>query len=144
MATTHSCIAALITSQLEAAAFQEEESSMERGRRAQLEAWSLKRLLANAVARLRRQPVRDEAAELQAAVIRLAELSPHLLIDVGINPETGAIAGEDEALVLRRPQRVVDPIAAAVPAPAAPPRRAVRRQPQVRIHRDRAAAAATA
>lgn len=144
MAATHSCIAALITSQLEAAAFQEEESSMERGRRAQLEAWSLKRLLANAVARLRRQPVRDEAAELQAAVIRLAELSPHLLIDVGINPETGAIAGEDEALVLRRPQRVVEPIAAAVPAPAAPPRRAVRRQQQVRIHRDRAAAAATA
>lgn len=130
MSTTHSCVAQLFTSQFLPAEHHDEESSMERGRRAQIEAWSLKRLAMNLVRRMRGGAVHDEQAELEAAVRRLSELSPHLLIDVGVDPETGAILDDAEDYVVRRsllraqaPQSMVEP----APEPA-------RKPAQLRLH----------
>ena len=58
MSTTHSCVAELFTSQFLPVEHHDEESSMERGRRAQIEAWSLKRLATNLVRRMRGMPAR--------------------------------------------------------------------------------------
>jgi uncharacterized protein YjiS (DUF1127 family) len=129
MSTTHSCIAQLFTSQLTPAEHHEEESSMDRGRRAQLEAWSLRRLASNLVRRLRGVPVRDEQAELELAVRRLSELSPHLLLDLGIDPETGEMLDEAESHVLRRPVR-----SSATEPVMAPPAEPVRKPARLRLH----------
>jgi uncharacterized protein YjiS (DUF1127 family) len=122
MTMTHSAIAQIFTNRLAPAEFHEEESSVERGHRAEMEAWSLTRL-AGRLMRWRRAP--DPQADLQATVRRLSELSPHLLIDVGINPATGEIAEDGVALVSPRPIRSVEqlPELVAMPTPAARPSR---------------------
>ncbi len=89
MTMTHSAIAQIFTHRLEMTEFHEEESSVERGRRAEMEAFSLTRLAARLL-RWQRAPA-DPQVELQAAVKRLSELSPHLLIDVGIDPATDLV-----------------------------------------------------
>ena len=117
MIMSHSAIAQFFTNRLEPAEFHEEESSVERGRRAEMEAYSLARL-AGRLLQWRRAPAAvTPEAELQAAVARLSELSPHLLIDVGIDPVTGEIAGEGVVLVAARPIRSVElaPEAVALP-----------------------------
>ncbi len=137
MSTTHSCVAELFTSQFLPVEHHDEESSMERGRRAQIEAWSLKRLATNLVRRMRGMPARDEQAELEAAVRRLSELSPHLLVDVGVDLETGTVLNDTEGHVVRRsqlraqaPQSVVEPVQDPVQDPA---RRAARLRLHIRI-----------
>ena len=117
MTMTHSAIAQIFTHRLEMTEFHEEESSVERGRRAELEAFSLTRLAARLL-RWQRAPA-DPQVELQAAVKRLSELSPHLLIDVGIDPATGEIAEDGQALVLARPVHQAAPVSQPVATPEA-------------------------
>lgn len=133
MSMTHSCVAQIFTARLEPAEHHEEESSMEIGHRAQMEAWSLKRLASRLLGRMTGKVHRSEAAELEAAVVRLAELSPHLLVDVGIDPETGLVAEEDRVLKLPRPVRAEEPAPVALPEPAVQPRRAARPRVQIPV-----------
>lgn len=136
MTMTHSAIAEIFTSRLEPLEHPEEESSVERGRRAEMEAWSLTRLAARLVQRWHRAPVQqDPQTQLQAAVRRLSELSPHLLIDVGIDPQTGLIAEDGVALVSARPIRRVEPEPAPilVAAPQARSSRPSRLRLQIRV-----------
>lgn len=118
MSTTHTCIAEIFTRQLSPVEHQDAESSVERGHRAEAEAWSLRRLATRLARRLLGHPQRDAMAELDAAVQRLAELSPHLLVDVGIDPETGVMIDETAGIVVKRPVRVAQP---EQPAPVAVP-----------------------
>lgn len=141
MSTTHSCIAQLFTSQLMPGEHHDEESSIDRGRRAQLEAWSLRRLASNLVRRLRGVPVRDEQAELEAAVQRLAALSPHLLIDVGFNPETGEVLNDADGYVAWRPVRVAEPERLDAVTASAPVRKPTRLRLHIRVLPDTGAAA---
>ena len=115
MTMTHSAIAQIFTHRLEMTEFHEEESSVERGRRAEMEAFSLTRLAARLL-RWQRAPA-DPQGELPAAVKRLSELSPHLLIDVGIDPATGEIAEDGQALVLARPVHQAAPVPQEAVAP---------------------------
>lgn len=131
MSTTHSCIAHFVTSHLEPAAHCEEESSVERGHRAEIAAWSLTRLASNLIRRLRGETVGDEGAAYEVAVMRLSELSPHLLIDVGIDPATGHVAEDGVTLVLPRPVRVEEP--AVLPAEATPSRPASWRRLRINV-----------
>ena len=135
MIMSHSAIAQLFTNRLEPAEFHEEESSVERGRRAEMEAFSLVRLAGRLLPWRRHPAAMDPQAELQAAVKRLSELSPHLLIDVGIDPATGEIAGEGVALVSARPIRSAEPApeALALPNPTAPASRPSRLRLQIKI-----------
>ena len=80
-----------------------------------MEAFSLTRLAARLL-RWQRAPA-DPQVELQAAVKRLSELSPHLLIDVGIDPATGEIAEDGQALVLARPVHKAAPVPQEADAP---------------------------
>ncbi len=131
MSTTHSCIAQIFTAQFEPTTHQDEESSIERGRRAQLEAWSLKRLATRLVRRMRGEP--DGQAALDAAIMRLADLSPHLLVDVGVDPLTGLVAEEGVVLTTARPMRAQEPAPEIQTAPMAAPRRAVPRRLQIHV-----------
>lgn len=135
MTMTHSAIAQIFTNRLGPAEFQQEESSVERGRRAEMEAFSLARM-AGRLLRWRRAPAAmDPQVELQAAVKRLSELSPHLLIDVGIDPATGEIAEEGVALVAARPIRSAElvPEAVAMPNPTARASRPSRLRLQIKV-----------
>jgi hypothetical protein len=133
MSMTHGTIAALFTSRLEPARFVEEENSVDRGHRIEMEAWSLSRMAARLVRWPRMTAKADPEAELQAAVKRLAELSPHLLIDVGIDPETGAVAEEGVALVAARPIRTVAPLPVPVEMPGVVAARPSRLRLQIRV-----------
>jgi drug/metabolite transporter, DME family len=128
MSMTHSCVAQMFTDRFQPAQHHDEESSVEIGRRAEIEAWSLKRVVGRLVRRMRAAP--DAQVELDAAVRRLAELSPHLLIDVGVDPETGRIAEEGKVLVLARPVQVAEE-AAPVALPKVQP--VVARAPRLRL-----------
>ncbi|MDP3194637.1 hypothetical protein [Tabrizicola sp.] len=135
MTMTHSAIAQIFTHRLEPAEFHEEESSVERGRRAEMEAFSLTRL-AGRMLRWRWAPAAmDPQVELQAAVKRLSELSPHLLIDVGIDPATGEVAEDGVALISSRPIRSVDleREAVALPTPAVRADRLSRLRLQIKV-----------
>lgn len=138
MSMTHGCVAQLFTDRFQPAVHLDAESSMERGRRAQIEAWSLKRLVGRLILRLRGQVKRDDAAELAAAVKRLSELSPHLLMDVGIDPATGQVADENVVLTLPRPVRAEVPAPVVQAAPVARPRRAPRLLLDIRVPVDTA------
>lgn len=139
MSMTHAAIAQIFTHRLEPAELREEESSVERGRRAEMEAWSLSRLAGRLLwwhrAHAQMDPQAELQAELQAAVRRLSELSPHLLIDVGIDPATGEIAEDGVALVAARPIRSAEvaqePVT--VPAPIARASRPSRLRLQIKV-----------
>lgn len=135
MSMTHAAIAQIFTHRLEPAELREEESSVERGRRAEMEAWSLSRLAGRLLWWHRAHAQMDPQAELQAAVRRLSELSPHLLIDVGIDPATGEIAEDGVALVAARPIRSAEvaqePVT--VPAPIARASRPSRLRLQIKV-----------
>lgn len=133
MSMTHFCIAHLFTSRLSMAETQETESSAERGQRALEEAWSLKRLGAALYHRLRGETVRDPAAELDAAVLRLAQLSPHLLVDVGLDPETGVALGQGEDSRVWRPVRAAAPEPMVAPDTPSPVRKPTRLRLHVRV-----------
>lgn len=132
MSTTHSCVAEIFTQRLSPVEEHGEESAAERGRRALEESWSLRRLAARLFRRLRGQSVQDPSAELEAAVMRLSELSPHLLVDVGIDPETGAMLAEG-AMPVRRPVRVAAPLPLVEPEAAAPVRKPARLRLHIRV-----------
>lgn len=135
MIMSHSAIAQLFTNRLAPAEYHDEENSVERGRRAEMEAFSLARLAGRLLHWRRAATAMDPQAELQAAVKRLSELSPHLLIDVGIDPATGEIAGEGVALIAPRPIRSVElaPETVALPNPTAPASRPSRLRLQIQV-----------
>lgn len=135
MSMTHSAIAQIFTDRLGPEEFHEEENSVDRGHRIEMEAMSLTRILGRLAWWRRDTAAADPQAELQAAVKRLAELSPHLLIDVGIDPATGRVAEDGVALVLARPVQSVEqlPQVVADPAPAVRPARPMRLRLQVTV-----------
>jgi hypothetical protein len=108
MSTTHNCIAEIFTQHLSPVACHDAESSVDRGHRAEAEAWSLRRLSARLIHRLQGIPMSRTTAELDVAVLRLSELSPHLLIDVGIDPATGEAIDEAAGYGVKRPVRVAE------------------------------------
>lgn len=130
MTTTHSCIAEIITNGLAPAHPAETESAEARGHRAIEESWSLRRLLGRLLGRLgqrlRGTAVRDEAVALDAAIRRLSELSPHLLLDVGLDPATGRALGDDEVVLRVWPDPRAVEIPERVVAPEAPQPKAAR------------------
>lgn len=129
MSVTHSVIAQVFTDRLGPEEFHEEENSVDRGHRAEMEAMSLKRLVGRLAWWRGAKAGFDAQGELEAAVKRLSELSPHLLVDVGIDPATGEIAPEGVTLVTPRPVRSVAQVQEpeAAPAPAVRPARGERR-----------------
>lgn len=135
MSMTHSTIAQIFTDRLGPAEFHEEENSVERGHRMEMEAMSLTRLLGRLAWWRRTAAAASPEQEFQAAVKRLSELSPHLLVDVGIDPATGEIAPEGVTLVTPRPARSVEqvPEPVAAPTPVVRPARGSRRSTQRRV-----------
>lgn len=75
MSMTHSTIAQIFTNRLALEEFHDAENSVERGRCAEMEAWSLTRLVMRLVTWGRAPAVPETQIELQAAVKRLSELS---------------------------------------------------------------------
>lgn len=135
MIMSHSSIAQIFTNRLGPAEFHDEESSVERGRRAEMEAFSLVRLTGRLLRWRRGAAAIDPQVELQVAIKRLTELSPHLLIDVGIDPATGQIAEDGVVLVAARPIRSVElvPEAVAMPTPVALASRPSRLRLQIKV-----------
>lgn len=133
MSMTHSAIAQIFTDRLAPAEFHEEENSVDRGHRLEMEAMSLKRLMGRLAWWRQDKAAVDPQAELQAAVKRLSELSPHLLVDVGIDPATGEFAPEGVTLATPRPVRSAKPEPVAAPASAPRPAVGARRRVHVRV-----------
>lgn len=119
--------ATLIVSALSPAKPPDDESSMGRARQAQARSWSLRHLLARrGAAERRRDLVERETESLQMSLKRLAETSPHLLIDIGVDPDTGRMLADSlPPLLPHMPdqKQVLDPRPAAAAVGAHDPRK---------------------
>ena len=135
MSVTHSVIAQMFTDRLGPTESHDDENSVDRGHRLEMEAMSLTRLLRRLAWWRHDTAAAASQAELESAIKRLAELSPHLLIDVGVDPATGQVAEDGVVLVLARPIQSVEqaPEPVAVPVPAVRPARPKRQRSQLPV-----------
>lgn len=101
MFATHSTVTNLVTGHLlPTVTAADSDSTAARGEKARMAAWSTKRLVENFLLRLvGKPPILTQEQHLYAALKRLEELSPHLLDDIGIGPQSGTLTDEDAKVV---------------------------------------------